>query len=118
MGREHSLGCQRVAIDRFTRLVNTIYPHGVIAAEVHQQFINHWVFSYGPPIDRIAEKGSKFSSMFFQDVKRSSTCKNFHEDLTPADYCDKWKDLIRLYCLLFPPTSLTILEIGTSTRKP
>ena len=49
-------------------MVKTIPLKGVSSAKVALQFINHWVFNNGPPVDLLARKGEAFTSKFFQDV--------------------------------------------------
>lgn len=57
-----------VITDCLTKPVCTIPLRVVIAAEAAKQFVNHFVFSFGPPLDLVTENGSWFASRFFQDV--------------------------------------------------
>ena len=59
-----------VIVDRFTKLVRTVPLKGISASEVARAFVTHWVFSYGPPADLIADNGRQFTSRFFLDVCR------------------------------------------------
>lgn len=65
-----------VITDRFTKLVSTISLKGVSAAEIAKQFVNEWVFSYGPPTDLIADNGRQFTLRFFQDVCKIQNVHN------------------------------------------
>lgn len=60
-------------------VVRTVTLHGLSAAEVAKQLINHWVFSHGPPIDLIADNGRQTTSTFFQNV---SNIINVHSSFT------------------------------------
>ena len=51
-----------VVVDRFTKLVRTIPLKGISAGEVARAFVTHWVFSYGTPVDLIADNGRQFTS--------------------------------------------------------
>lgn len=54
--------------DCFTKLLRTVNLSSVTTAEVSKQFVNHWVFSYGPSIGLIAYNGRQFTFKLFQNV--------------------------------------------------
>ena len=72
-----------VIVDRFTKLVRTVPLKGISASEVARAFVTHWVFSYGPPADLIADNGRQFTSRFFLDVCR---ILNVHNAFTTTYY--------------------------------
>lgn len=46
----------------------TIPMKGISAADVRKQFVNSWVFNYGPLLELVADNGVCFTSKFFWDV--------------------------------------------------
>ena len=68
-----------VITDQFTKMVKKIPLKTESAAEVARQFVNHWGFNYGPPIDILSDNGGALTSKFFQEV-----CKlmNIHNSFT------------------------------------
>ena len=59
-----------VITDRLTKLVRTVPLKGISASAMARAFVNHWVFTYGPPLDLISDNGRQFTSKFFLDICR------------------------------------------------
>lgn len=49
-------------------LVLSLQMKSLCVRGVAENFVDHWVFHYGPPTDQIAEKGNHFTYKFFLDV--------------------------------------------------
>ena len=54
--------------DRFTKLTRVVPLREITAYNVVVAFVEHWVFSYGPPECVISDNQKKFAAKFFQAV--------------------------------------------------
>lgn len=68
-----------VISDRFTKLTRMIPMRGISAPAVERAFVDSWVFTYGPPLDLLADNGRQFTSKFFQGV---CDALNIHNSFT------------------------------------
>ena len=57
-----------VITDRFTKLTRVVPLRKITAYNVAVAFVEHWVFSYGPPECFISDNGKQFAAKFFQAV--------------------------------------------------
>ena len=57
-----------VITDRFTKLARVVPLRKITAYNVAVAFVEHWVFSYGPPECVISDNGKQFAAKFFQAV--------------------------------------------------
>ena len=57
-----------VITDRFTKLTRVVPLRKITAYNVAVAFVEHWVFSYGPPECVISDNGKQFAAKFFQAV--------------------------------------------------
>ena len=57
-----------VITDRFTKLTRVVPLREITAYNVSVAFVEHWLFSYGPPECVISDNGKQFAAKFFQAV--------------------------------------------------
>lgn len=93
-----------VITDRFMKLVCNVPLGNVSATEVAKQFVNDCKFSYGPPIELIADNELQFS--FSKTFGRSLTFKSLSRKPITDILIVKWGDLTGLNCPLSAPNSL------------
>ena len=60
-----------VVTDRFSKLTQAIPIKNVDAYTCAVQFVQHWIFKYGPPARLLSDNGTNFLAKFFQEVCRT-----------------------------------------------
>ena len=63
--------------DRFTKLTRVVPLRKITAYNVAVAFLEHWVFSYGPPECVISDNCKQFAAKFFQAVCELLGISNF-----------------------------------------
>ena len=60
-----------VITDRFSKLTQAVPLKNVDAYTCAVQFVQHWIFKYGPPARLLSDNGTNFLAKFFQEVCRT-----------------------------------------------
>lgn len=57
-------------VDRYSKLFRTVPLKKIRPWDIVEEFVTHWVFTYGPPPKVLTDNGSQFIAKFTQEVCR------------------------------------------------